>query len=272
MQNNADVKEEGAKHFFKNKMKNNLLTGVILSLVVIVFSAKAMAVPQLGIATDGPYYFIPADGFESYQDDWATSGIATSGGQDEGFEVNDGDTLYIWVTNNGKSKNDSYFTSDIYLLAEDDFTNVIFDGAALTDPFALTGTSTKIASYADPYSGINLGPVLDSSGSINTGWDTLFNVNPTADGYPGITYVYTGVIEFDLFGQGGDDYFFLAADLNGNGKLYDNGKDGFSPKTTSAVTSSVPEPTTVALLGIGLAGLAGAEVRRRRKKKTVDKS
>ncbi len=41
--------------------------------------------------------------------------------------------------------------------------------------------------------------------------------------------------------------------------------------TIDSTSSVVPEPTTVALLGIGLVGIAAAEVRRRRKKKASDK-
>ncbi len=52
----------------------------------------------------------------------------------------------------------------------------------------------------------------------------------------------------------------------------DNEINGVMGLNSNFNPNPVPEPATVALLGIGIVGLAGAEVRRRRKKKVVDKS
>ncbi len=54
------------------------------------------------------------------------------------------------------------------------------------------------------------------------------------------------------------------------GSLIDSSGDDID--SSGDEVTPVPEPSTIALLGIGIAGLAYAEVRRRRKKKAVDNS
>ncbi len=136
--------------------------------------------------------------------------------------------------------------------------------AAVATPVASFGTGTFTNLYT--YTGPNLpdyhpdlpGAVGDAGRDITPNLSTSWLSNPS-------------LLELE-FGYNLQDLNIPAKHL----QLFRSSTNpGFEMKVTLVEDDPlsgnvVPEPTTVALLGIGLVGLAGAEVRRRRKNKTVD--
>ncbi len=76
---------------------------------------------------------------------------------------------------------------------------------------------------------------------------------------PGVSHSNQGDLTFDSVWY--NEHYFATGYL-GQGETED-----YMFSTTPA-----PEPATIALLGLGMVGLAGAEVRRRRKTKAVGNS
>ncbi len=131
------------------------------------------------------------------------------------------------------------------------------------------GTSTqidtiKIGSVQDHLADVVLPSINIFSSADNSSWslvDLLFVPESTTNNNSYRTF------QFDNLGIN-DQYVrvSLLHSLDGPWTFVDE-VDFFQEQGNN----SIPEPTTVSLLGIGLVGLVGAEVRRRRKK-AIDKS
>ena len=144
-----------------------------------------------------------------------------------------------------------------------DYFRIVFDGVQLFSESFANATPAQIQSYVAP-AGVELARRVDlgftpggpdsfySDSAYNLGADPLFS-----------NFAHTGStakIEFYIFGEGNQD-------LADESWAMDNLT--VSVSTTRGVPTGIPEPSTLALFGAGLAGLGAL---RRRKKTQVSKA
>lgn len=112
-----------------------------------------------------------------------------------------------------------------------------------------------------------LGNTYDTLTNINTGPFNSLTLHPYWTG--NLWAQSTEHAIFFDFSNGDSDTLYASSGLYGMAVHPGNiiGVENYELETVAT-----PEPATIALLGIGLVGLAGAEARRRRKKNAVDKS
>lgn len=227
-------------------MNSKLIKSTLLAAAAaMLFSTTAWAVPTLGVASDGVYYGPCEDYILVF-----ASGCDNTYGEDgdpHGFSVESGDTVYLWITDNG-GDSPELFSSDLHLLTDGDLSNVAFTTGDGTYNINNTFT-TNINGYFLDYLEGNLG---DTGG--DSGWYELVDA-----AFSGDTWVLEGTLTYDgllTF----TDHFFTFLDFDDDGD-FDNGQEPFSIKTTAAVGTNVPEPGTLLLMG---AGLMGAAILRRR--------
>ncbi len=229
-----------------------LLFVVIVSLGFLFVHTNVWAVPSLGVGTNGGYTTAPEDFDDEDLRYIEFFGDVSGVGSPEGFRIEgSGSDLHVFT---------NILNEDIWLLAENAFTgnDLNFNGTDLVlDSF--TAKNDKIAAYNGPFLGTNLGPVFTDD-ILNDGWELLpaeyFQTSPY--------YQFTGGLTFTGSLPEGSYLFAVADDGNEFYDLGNNIDDEFSPKTSSS--TSVPEPSTMLLLGVSLAGL-GLYGRQKAKKK-----
>ncbi len=140
----------------------------------------------------------------------------------------------------------------------------------LYDNTGLLTSSTGITGVQSTENFFHWVDVTDVTLKVGTTYTVVAsNYSSTGD-----NYMYNPTVTWDsninyIRDVWSDTSALVHANVSSNGQYL----GWFGPNIrTSDDLQPVPEPTTIALLGIGLIGLVGAEARRRRKKKAVDNS
>lgn len=203
-------------------MRKQIALLLMMLMGVLLFPVFAGADPSLGVID--------------------TDLLATYDGTGHSFPYpGDGDITVWWGNDSGAADKNA----NIYIVTD--------AGAGHTFKIGLTTYSLdlQINRQADgykpiPYYALNLGSV--DSPLVAGSWVPATAPYLTSGGKD----FYTLRGTFDGSGLTIGDWIFAIADANKNEIVFENGKDAFSPQTTS---TTVPEPSTLLLLGVGLIGL-----------------